>query len=79
MTRRVIVSLINGEDRWTANGEALEDSIVSYSDFDDETVAWLDVYGYGWEHPGRWVLITPAEEDPAAVNVIAQREIAVGE
>ncbi|MFI7106970.1 hypothetical protein ACIBK9_11725 [Nonomuraea sp. NPDC050227] len=75
--REYTLSLIEGDAGREAVGDELGDSPVSYAAFDADTISWLDEHGYDVEHPDRWLLVTPAGDDPRAVNVIAQREIVI--
>lgn len=40
---------------------------------DADVWAWLAEHGFDWDAPEVWVLVTLADEDPKAVNVIASR------
>ncbi|GIH70364.1 hypothetical protein [Sphaerimonospora thailandensis] len=73
------LTLIEGDAGRDANGTEIneDESPISYSQLDDATTTWLAENGYDPEHPDRWVLVTPAGEDPGAVNAVASRSVTV--
>ncbi len=73
----VTLTIIEGDAGLDAVGEDLTETVISYSQLDDATTAWLEENGYDAEHPDRWVLVTLGREDPRAVNVIASLEVTV--
>jgi antitoxin (DNA-binding transcriptional repressor) of toxin-antitoxin stability system len=53
------------------------ESPVQYGDLPKDVQTWLDENGFDAENPDIWVLVTPADEDPGAVNVIGSRDITI--
>lgn len=51
------------------------DSPIQYMDLPADVHAWLDNQGFGVDNPDVWILVTPADEDPRAVNVIGSRQV----
>lgn len=49
------------------------ESPVQYAELPDEVTDWLTANNFDPDHPDIWVLVTPAGEDPCAVNVIDSR------
>ncbi|GGP87435.1 hypothetical protein [Streptosporangium pseudovulgare] len=69
------LSIIEGEAGRDAVGTELfsPGCPVHFSQLDPFTLTWLSENGY--EEPNRHVLVTPAGREPAALNVVASREV----
>lgn len=69
------LTIVEGEDRGVGNGVDLgsPESPVQYAELPDEVTDWLTAHNFDPDHPDIWVLVTPAGEDPRAVNVIDSR------
>uniref|UniRef100_UPI003F49A54A hypothetical protein n=1 Tax=Nonomuraea sp. CA-251285 TaxID=3240002 RepID=UPI003F49A54A len=76
MTATHILSLVQGDARHS-NGVELggHGSPYDYTDLPEDVHDWLDIHGYGSDQPNLWVLITPADEDPNAPNVVDARSV----
>ncbi|MEU4231081.1 hypothetical protein AB0F17_42890 [Nonomuraea sp. NPDC026600] len=76
--RTFTLTIVEGEQQH-ANGIDLSDadSPVSYTDLPDDVQQWLTDRGYVPERPDVWVLVTPVDELPEAVNVIDVWDVTV--
>jgi hypothetical protein len=69
------LTIVQGEQRHS-NGVDLSESPIRYEDLPADVQEWMDGH-CDTDHPDIWVLVTPADEDPQAVNVIDSRDIVV--